>query len=258
MPSYGLDFQRYIPFQESLDVDPGVIVQMQAENKVAAIDTSNGAVKASGTIASGGDLPWSVYGGVAMFKKKNTNTLVAYRLDNFSQAWEYKAATGATLDDFRPCGDKLVCVKIDASKDSVVALGHRRRQGPLDQADGFRAQLVCPGRQALHGLRRLHERAGARPARPGERQRPEDHRRRPAQQDCVCGRRRRVVMLTIRNSGTKSIPVVALVNVADGNVVGAADYTPDSSVYEASATSDTIALIDEENRTVYRFGIPTK
>ncbi|WP_327005437.1 Hsp70 family protein [Dactylosporangium sp. NBC_01737] len=258
VPSYQLDFQRRIPFQESLDVDPGVIVQMQAENKVATIDTTSGAVKTSGTVASGGDLPWSVYGGVAMFKKKNTNTLVAYRLDNLSQAWEYKAATGATLDDFRPCGDKLVCVKIDASKDSVVALGtddgKARWTKPMENEPNW---YVLDGKLFMGsgGFTSVQEPVLLDPANGNDQKAIGSAL---LSKMAYAGAGGKVVMLTIRNSGTKSIPVVALVDVADGNVVGAADYTPDSSAYDASVTNDAIVLIDEENRTVYRFAIPAK
>ncbi|GAA3190124.1 Hsp70 family protein [Dactylosporangium siamense] len=258
VPSYGLDFQRYIPFQESLDVDPGVIVQMQAENKVATIDTNTGAVKASGTIASGGDLPWSVYAGLAIFKKKNTNTLVAYKLDGFGQAWEYKAATGATVDDFRPCGDKLLCVKIDATKDSVVALGTDdgkvRWTKPMESEANW---YVLDGRLFMGSgaFTSVQEPVLLDPANGNDQKTIGSAL---LSKMAYAGAGGRVVMLTIRNSGTKSIPVVALVNVADGNVAGAADYAPDSSAYEASASADAIALIDEENRTVYRFGIPAK
>src|SRR5262249_30843874 len=107
VPSYQIDFQQNIPFQESIDGDPGVGVQMQSEGKAGVVDLANGSLKASGNVASEGDLPWLVYSGLAIFKKKDAdNSIVAYKLSDFSLAWEYKTTAGVKIEDFRPCGEK--------------------------------------------------------------------------------------------------------------------------------------------------------
>ncbi|MEV4511996.1 Hsp70 family protein [Dactylosporangium sp. NPDC049525] len=257
VPSYGLTFQDPIPFQESIDTDPGVIVQMQTEGKAATIDTASGAVKASGTIASDGDLPWLVYGGVAMFKKKDSDTsIVAYRLDNFAQAWEFKTSTGTKIEDFRPCGEKLVCVKTD--KDAVVAVGtddgKTRWTKPMKNEPNWYVldgKLVM-GSGAFTGMQ---EPVILDPANGNDKTKLGGEL---LNQSSDAGAGGRIVMQTIRNSGTTSIQVVALVNLSDGKVAAAADYATDASAYDSSFSGDTIVLIDQENRTVYRFGVPAK
>jgi actin-like ATPase involved in cell morphogenesis len=257
VPSYGLTFQDPIPFQESLDTDPGVVVQMQTEGKAATIDTGSGAVKASGTVASDGDLPWSVYGGVAMFKKKDADTsIVAYRLDNFSLAWEFKTSTGTKIEDFRPCGDKLVCVKTD--KESVVAVGtddgKTRWTKPMKDEPNW---YVLDGKLVMGsgGFTAMQKPVILDPANGNDKTTLGGDL---LSQSSDAGAGGRIVMQTIRNSGSTSIQVVALVNLSDGKVAAAADYATDASAYDASYSGDTIVLIDQDNRTVYRFAVPSK
>lgn len=257
VPSYTLTFQELIPYRESIDTDPGVVVQMQSEGKAATIDTASGAVKASGTVASAGDLPWMVYGGVAMFKKKDSDTsIVAYRLDNFSQAWEFKTSTGTKVEDFRPCGDKLVCVKTD--KHSVVAVGTEdgktRWTKPMKSEPNWyvldgKLVMGTGGFTAMQEPVVLDQGNGNDTTKLGGEL---------LSQSSDAGVGGRIVMQTIRNSGSTSIQVVALVNISDGKVAAAADYATDASAYDASYSGDTIVLIDQDNRTVYRFAVPAR
>ena len=140
--------------------------------------------------------------------RRDTNTLVGYRLDDLSQAWEYKAATGATLDDFRPCGEKLRLREDRRQQGLGGGAQHRRRQGPLDQADGCDEPnwYVLDGKLFMGsgGFTSVQEPVLLDPANGNDQKAIGGAL---LSKIASAGAGGRVVMLTIRNSGTKSIPV---------------------------------------------------
>ncbi|MGI5244284.1 Hsp70 family protein [Dactylosporangium sp. CA-139066] len=257
VPSYRITFQEPIPFQESLDVDPGVVVQMQSEGKAGVIDLSNGSLKANGSVASAGDLPWLAYAGLAIFKKKDAdNEVVAYKLSDFSLAWDFKTPAGVDVEDIRPCGDKLVCVKARQSTYTLFAVatdtGQTRWQKPMKDEPNW---YVLDGRLVLGGgaFTSLQDPKVSDPANGNDKVTLGGAL---SSKNAYAGAAGRVAMVTVRVSGFSSVWQVAVVSTADGKVVGSADYDKENIVTDVSMSSDTVVLIDQDNRKVYRFGIP--
>jgi hypothetical protein len=257
VPSYELTFQGDIPFQESLDADPGVVVQMQTEGKAATVDLATGNVRASGTVASAGDLPWLAYAGLAIFKKKDVdNAIVAYRLQDFSQAWEYKTTAGVDIEDLRPCGDKLVCVKANQSQYTLVAVGtddgKAKWTKPLKEEPNW---YVLDGKLVLGGgaFTAVEDPVVSDTANGNDKYALGTGL---SAKNAYAGTGNRVAMVTIRVTGTDSVWQVAIVNLADGKVVGAADYSKDDILTDVSLSADTVVLIDEKNRRIHRYAIP--
>ncbi|HTJ37137.1 MAG TPA: Hsp70 family protein [Dactylosporangium sp.] len=257
VPSYQIDFQQNIPFQESLDADPGVVVQMQSEGKAGVVDLSNGSLKASGNVASEGDLPWLVYSGLAIFKKKDAdNSIVAYKLTDFSLAWEYKTTAGVKIEDFRPCGEKLICLKANQSSYTLIAVGTddgkaKWTKPQKDEPNWY----VLDNKLVLGGgaFTSVENPVVSDPANGNDKYALGTDLR---SKSAYAGAAGRVAMVTIHVSGFSTMWQVAVVSTADGKVIGSADYDKDNIITDVSMSSDTVVLIDEKNRKIYRFGIP--
>ncbi|GAA3457019.1 Hsp70 family protein [Dactylosporangium matsuzakiense] len=257
VPSYALTFQNTIPFQESLDVDPGTVVQMQSEGKAGVVDLSNGQLKANGTVASAGDLPWIAYAGLAIFKKKDAdNSIVAYRLSDFGLAWEFKTTAGVDIEDFRPCGEALICVKAKQSSYSLIGVGTADGKPKWTKPEKDEPNwYVLDGRLVLGGgaFTSIQDPIVSDPGNGNDKYALGAGL---SSKNAYAGSSGRVAMVTIRLTGTDTVWQVAVVGTADGKVIGTADYDKDNIITDVSMSADTVVLIDEKTRKIYRFGIP--
>ncbi|MEV8512530.1 Hsp70 family protein [Dactylosporangium sp. NPDC051484] len=257
VPSYQIGFQQRIPFQESIDVDPGVVVQMQSEGKAGVIDLSNGALKANGSVASAGDLPWLVYGGMAIFKKKDAeNSIVAYRLSDFGQAWEYKTTAGVKIEDFRPCGEKLICIKAKQSSYTLIAIGMDDGQLKWTKPQQREPNWYVLDDKLVLGRGTFTSVENPTVSDPANGNDKYALGGPLSSKNAYAGAGGRVAMVTIHVSGFSSMWQVAVVGTADGKIVGSADYDKDNILTDVSMSADTVVLIDEKNRKIYRYGIP--
>ncbi|GAA2353819.1 Hsp70 family protein [Dactylosporangium salmoneum] len=262
--SYELDFSRRVPFQESLVADSGVAVQMIGEKKAETIDLNTGKAKASGTVDKGGEDAWLVFDDLAMFKPDNDGAIVAYRLADWSKAWEYKAVAGTTVEDLRPCGPKVVCVaaKQSGSKDAFIGVdttnGTAKWTRPSNrQINGTSAGTEKPNWYVMgdgklvagQGTFTSVENAAITDPATGNVQKQLGEGL--AQQTVYAGYGDKVVIESVKpGTGTFCAYVVGL----DGKIVGSAELP--TLLQDVSMSGDTLVVLHADQSKVYRYAIP--
>jgi len=260
VPTYEITFQNRRPFQESLQADAGVAVAMQDEGKAGLIDLGSGAVKSTGAVNSEGDLPWHVFDGLAIFLKKGTDgTLVAYRLSDWKQAWEFKTTAGTKVEDFRPCGPKVICVVGDASRKSLIGVGTDNGQAkwtkPFPDLGDDPNWYVLDNKLVL-GEGTFDSVTDPKVTDPSNGNEQLTLGQGLNQKIAYAGGDGKLAMVSVKVSTFGSTKwQVSVVSLADGKVIGAAEYG-DNILQQVSITANTVVLLDKDNRKVYRFGIP--
>jgi Ethanolamine utilization protein EutJ (predicted chaperonin) len=265
LPTYTLDFANPVPFQESLSADPGVIVQLLSGTKAATIDLGNGKQKTTGTISkSSSDDSWLVYNDLAMFKPDADNTVIAYKLSDMTKAWEFKAVAGTTVDDLRPCGEKLVCVKgkQTTSKDVLIAIDTGNGQAKwtktsIRDRDGVISGTEEPNWYVLgdgklvggHGVFTTVGDAAILDPATGNDQLLLG--KGLAAQDVYAGAGNYVLIESVKpGTGQFALYVLTL----DGKIVGSADIR--TVLQDLSVSNDSMVVLDTEEAKVYRYSIP--
>ncbi|GAA2582881.1 hypothetical protein GCM10010399_10770 [Dactylosporangium fulvum] len=256
VPSYEIDFNGSMPFQETIAADPTVAVQLEDSNKISKIDLGNGSVKASATIEVNMRDPWLVYNGIVIVKTKNaSNSITGYKLADFSRAWEYKTPAGIKIADFRPCGEKLVCVVGEQSlkyRLNAVDVAFGTEKWTINTGDEPRGYVLDgqfvlgTGAFTSAGKPAVIDLATGKPKQVIGGGLPSN--------TAYAGAGGRVAMITIRG-GISSVWQVAVVNVGDGKVVGSADYGEDI-VTNVSLSDNAVVVFDTETRKVWRFEVP--
>jgi hypothetical protein len=264
-PTYTLTFSQLRPFQESLAPDAAVAVQLTGPKKAQTIDLNTGGAKSSGTIdMDGSDKSWLVYDDLAMFKPENDSTIVAYHVADWKLAWTYKAASGTTVDDLRPCGEKVVCVaaKQSGSKDAFIGIDTatgqakwtnpsiRDRSGTISGTEEPNWYVMGDGKLvAGHGGYMTVGDAALIDPNTGKQQKVLGEGL--SQQNVYAGYGNNLVVESVRKgTGQFAAFVVGL----DGKIIGSADLR--TLLQTVSVTNDTLVVLDEDQSKVYRFEIP--
>ncbi|MER7005533.1 Hsp70 family protein [Dactylosporangium sp. NPDC000555] len=264
VPTYQLNFAGQVPFQESLSADAGSAVQLMSDTKAATIDLNTGKQRSSGTISKdSGAKSWLVYNDLAMFKPEADGNVVAYKISDWSKAWEYKSVAGTTIDDLRPCGEKLVCVagKQTSGKDVLIAIDTaegqtkwtkisiRDRGGVISGTEKPNWYVLDGKLVGGHGVfTTIGDAAVLDPAN-GNDQTPLGQGL-PAR-NVQAGYGNKVVIETIK-PGTSTW--MACVYTLDGKPVGSGQVP--TLLLDVSVSDDSMVLFDDKNAKVYRFGIP--
>jgi molecular chaperone HscA len=266
-PSYGLTFAQIKPFQESLRPDAGVAVQMIADKKAQVIDLNTGKAKSSGTVdrdPSPTSDAWLVYNDLAMFKPAADGNIVAYRLADWSKAWEYKSVAGTTVKDMRGCGEKMVCAAGEqtGSKDVMIGIdttngqakwtkqSNRDRSGTISGTEDPNWYVMGDGKLVGgHGVFMTVEDAAILDPATGNEQKvlgdglPST--------DAYAGYGDRVVVVSIK---PRTGQWAAYIVTVDGKIIGSADLR--TLLQDVSITNDTLVVLDTEKAKVLRFKIP--
>jgi molecular chaperone HscA len=257
VPSFTASFSAVTPYQESIGADPGIAVHLDGNGKGSVIDLNTGKAKASGNLPFV-DGMWTVYAGAAIgVLKDKTSRVAAYSLQNLGLLWEFAKPSGASIDDLRPCGDKLVCVKtgitqpysfdvLDVTNGSSPKWKKTYEDEPSWQVIG--GQLVF----GFGTFTSLKESAVLDPADGTKKYSLGEGLRTPY---TYAGKGNRVAMMSVNVRGATVTWRVSAVDVGNGKVLGYADVSKDL-LQEVHMSDDTIAILDEDNRTVYRFTIP--
>ncbi|WP_432836887.1 Hsp70 family protein [Dactylosporangium sp. CA-092794] len=265
VPSYGLDFSGLRPFQESLWADTGKAVQMISDTKAQTIDLNTGKATASGTVAKDSSSDsWLVYNDLAMFKPQNESSVVAYRISDWGKAWEYKANSGTTVDDLRPCGEKLVCVagKQNSAKDLFIGIDTtngqakwsntvtRDRKGVITGTEQPNWYVMGNGKLVGgHGVFDSVEDAAILDPATGHDQTILGEGL--AAQNVYAGYGNNVVIESVKpGTGQFAVYVVSL----DGKILGSADIR--TVLQDLSISGDSLVVLDTEQSKVYRYSIP--
>ncbi|MGY0233960.1 Hsp70 family protein [Longispora urticae] len=69
---------------------------------------------------------WTVFNGMVVGVRKNTDTIVAYQMANLSKVWEHQFPSGTTFGPVSPCGPTAVCVGVQnagRSGSTITAFG---------------------------------------------------------------------------------------------------------------------------------------
>jgi hypothetical protein len=265
VPTYTLSFSGRTPYQESLGADAGVVVQLQSETKASTIDLATGKVKATGTIARDRSADsWLVYNDLALFKPDADNAIVAYKLSDMTKAWEYKATAGTTVDDLRPCGEKLVCVKGEqsGSKNVLVAIDTTSgaakwtRTALADKKDTkstrtSEANWYVLGGKLVGGTGVFTTVEQAAVIDPSNGNDQLMLGKGLAQQSIYAGAGNNVAIMSYSGSAWR----LSIVNVGDGKIVGGADVSADL-LQDVSLSNDTAVVLDKDKGLVYRYTIP--
>ncbi|MET7423894.1 Hsp70 family protein [Dactylosporangium sp. NPDC005555] len=265
VPTYSLTFASRVPYRQSLTADTAVAVQLQGDGKASTIDLSSGKVKATGAITKG-DKAWTVYNDLAIVKPENDgNAIVAYGLSDMKQKWQYRGTAGTKLGDVRPCGEKLVCVQaeLSSSKDAIVAVDTATGTAKWTKtppADGkslitSEGEWAAVGGKLIGGFGSSGEIGEGAVIDPGNGNNQFYLGESLAAHDVAATAAGRVAIVCFRNAA--SAVQVAIVNVADNKIVGAADVAKDDIIQEVSMTDNTVVALNPKTRVVQRYTIPT-
>ncbi|MFG2037189.1 Hsp70 family protein [Dactylosporangium sp. NPDC048998] len=264
VPTYQLSFAGHVPFQESLSADTGSAVQLLSDTKAATIDLNTGKQRSSGTISKNSTAAsWLVYNDLAMFKPDAKGNVVAYKVSDWSKAWEYKSVAGTEVDDLRPCGEKLVCVagKQTSGKDVLIAIDTTNGQAKWTKTSirdrgGVISGTEKPNWYVLDGklvgghgvFTTVGDAALLDPANGSDQAILGQDL---TQQNVYAGYGNHVVIETVK---PRTGQFAAYVLTLDGKTVGFADIR--TVLLDPSISSDSLVVLDTEQAKVYRFAIP--
>ncbi|MEU7871628.1 Hsp70 family protein [Dactylosporangium sp. NPDC049140] len=264
VPTYGLSFSRYVPFQESLTADAGFAVQLLSDTKAATIDLNTGKQTASGTYSKGiTNDSWLVYNDLAMFRPDTDGTVIAYNIRNWQKAWEYRATAGTDIDDLRPCGEKMICVagKQNSGKDVLIAIDSTNgqakwtRQSIRDRSGTISGTeqptwVVMDGK--LVGGHGVFTSVGdAAVLDPSNGNDQVELGKGLGNQDALAGYGNKVVIESVvPGTGTWNAYIYGL----DGKAIGSGGVP--TLLQAVSLSNDSMVLVDSDNAKVYRFQIP--
>ncbi|MEV6925735.1 hsp70 family protein [Dactylosporangium sp. NPDC051485] len=263
VPTYGLTFPTYWPFQESL-TSGGFAVQLLSDTKAATIDLNTGKQTASGAYKKNiSKDSWLVYNDLAMFKPDADGNVVAYNIRTWQQAWEYKSPSGTTVDDLRPCGEKMICVagKQNSGKDVFIAIDTTNGQAKwtkqsIRDRDGTISGTEQPNWVVMDGklvgghgvFDSIGEAAILDPATGNEQV---QLGKGLSLQDARAGYGNKVVIESVvPGKGTWNAYIYSL----DGKAIGSAGVP--TLLQDVSLSNDSMVLVDGDKAKVYRFQIP--
>jgi actin-like ATPase involved in cell morphogenesis len=264
VPTYNLSHAGRVPYRQSLTADTAVAVQLQDGGKASTIDLNTGKVKATGAISMSGD-SWTVYNDLALFKPEGQDhSIIAYGLSDMKQKWQFKATAGTTVDNVRPCGEKLVCVQAEqqSSKKAMIAidtatgLAKWTKYPPADTKEIIISDpdWAVVGGKLIGGFGSsfsIGEGAVIDPATGNNQfylgQSLNTH-------DVSAAAAGRVAIVGFR--GAAAAVQIAIVNVADNKILGTADLAKDDILQEVSMSDNTVVALNPETRVVQRYTIP--
>ncbi|WP_432987547.1 Hsp70 family protein [Dactylosporangium sp. CA-233914] len=263
VPTYGLSFSGYWPFQESL-TGGAFAVQLLSDTKAATIDLNTGKQTASGTYTKGMTKDsWLVYNDLAMFRPDADGSVVAYKIQNWQKAWEFKADSGTKVDDLRPCGQQQICVAGERGSDKhdLIAIdttnGQAKWKKPsIKDRSGTLTGTEEPNWVVMDGkLVRGHgvfdsigDAAVVDPATGNEQV---VLGKGLSVQDVQAGYGNKVVIESVvPGKSTWKACIYSL----DGKVIGSGGVP--TLLQDVSLSNDSLVLLDKDNAKVYRYQIP--
>ncbi|GGM13150.1 Hsp70 family protein [Dactylosporangium sucinum] len=256
VPSYELDFNGWMPFQETIAADPAVAVQLDQGGKLTKVDLASGQPKGSAPIEVEMRDPWLVYNGMIVVKTPDTsNSITGYKLADFSKAWDFRTPAGVEIDDMRPCGQTLICALGEQGLNYRVvgidvASGKEKWTNPIGDEPRW---YVLDGQLVLGGgaFTSVDDPAVIDPATGKAKHTIGDGL---TSKTAYAGSGGRVAMVTIR--GAASAWQVAVANVGDGKVIGSADYGA-TIVTNVSLSNNAVVVFDDDKlKKVWRFEVP--
>ncbi|HEU4426078.1 MAG TPA: hsp70 family protein, partial [Pilimelia sp.] len=99
-------------FAESLAAGTDVVILDEGESRGKIVDGSTGKVRRSGALPLDPEL-WDVFDGLIIGKRNDSGgsaAIVAHRLSDLRQAWQFPLVAGSSVEAVRPCGPKRICV----------------------------------------------------------------------------------------------------------------------------------------------------
>ncbi|MET7392970.1 Hsp70 family protein [Dactylosporangium sp. NPDC005572] len=257
VPSYELDFNGLMPFQESVAADPTVAVQLDPAGKLTKVDLTTGQPKGSASIEVEMRQPWLVYNGIVVTKTPDkSNSITGYRLSDFSKAWDYATLAGVEIEDFRPCGETMICAVGEKNLDyQVFGVEVASGKEKWSTTAGDEPRWYVLDGQLVLGSGAFTSVADPAVVDPATGKAKHTIGEGLSSKQAYAGSGGRVAMVTIRG-GVTSVWRVAVANVGDGKVIGTADYG-DNIVQNVSLSGTAVVVFDpDKTKKIWRFEVP--